>query len=44
MAFEYLAEEDFTGYVCQDCGAEREEQILMGTLVCLECGGVMLPF
>ncbi len=43
MAFDFIAEEDFTTYVCEECGHAEEEQILMGTLVCPQCGGVMQP-
>lgn len=43
MAFGFIAEEDSTFYVCEDCGHREEEQILMGTLFCKECGGTMLP-
>jgi DNA-directed RNA polymerase subunit RPC12/RpoP len=43
MAFGFIDEEDSVFYECEDCGARVEEQILMGTLVCAECGGVMLP-
>jgi DNA-directed RNA polymerase subunit RPC12/RpoP len=43
MAFGFIDEEDSVIYVCADCGHEKEEQILMGTLVCPACNGVMLP-
>lgn len=43
MAFNYIAEEDFTTYECTDCGHTEEEQILMGALVCPKCGAVMRP-
>lgn len=43
MSFGFIDEEDSTMYECVDCGHRIEEQILMGTLVCPECGGVMQP-
>ncbi|MBJ7458790.1 MAG: zinc ribbon domain-containing protein [Thermoleophilaceae bacterium] len=43
MAFGFISEEDTVIYECEDCGERIEEQILMGTLVCPQCGGVMLP-
>jgi ribosomal protein L37AE/L43A len=43
MAFDFISEEDTALFVCEECGDQKEEQILMGTLVCTVCGGVMLP-
>lgn len=43
MAFGFISEEDSATYECAECGCQIEEQILMGTLVCPECGGVIHP-